>query len=153
VVACLGGQELADALNGATPSSGVVCNVTVGLSPPLPELARGAHAGADALAPLPPALADPAAAGASYYADPVKGSDGNPGTLSAPFLTISKVRVRRPVGSMIRDLAGRWLVGGSIFCCCVVWGQPTWPPTPPPLSPARLPPQPLTQAHLWLFER
>ena len=67
-------QELADALNGAPEARN--CNVTVNM-----PIDSGKKA---------PAFPTPEKTVATFYVDAVKGSDSNPGTMTAPFKTINK---------------------------------------------------------------
>ena len=71
-------QSLADGLNGS-PEKASDCNVTV----PAELLAARAHIPRFRAFPLP-------TAGASFYVDPVAGSDAAAGTVSAPFLTVAR---------------------------------------------------------------
>ena len=78
-------QEVADALNGA-PNQGIPCNVT-------PSAAVGGDPSAlhFAAAGVLKHVIVGGGAGATFYADASKGSDSNPGTITAPFQTIGKV--------------------------------------------------------------
>jgi hypothetical protein len=68
-------QEFADALNGA--DTGGNCNVAPAPSSGVASPSRGGGS----------------SAGNSFYADPNSGSDSNPGSMAAPFLTVGKVCV------------------------------------------------------------
>jgi hypothetical protein len=102
-------EDVAAALNAAPPV-GPACNVTPSYDQP---------AGLAPLSPVAAALAAAAKApGATFYADPVSGSDSNPGTITAPFATIGKASWRcSRVLVGLKLLSRLWLLSWPLLRC------------------------------------
>ncbi len=62
-------------------------------------------------------VAIPAPAAADYYADPVGGSDANPGTLAQPFATIAHAASVATAGQTIGLLDGTFREGAPVLGC------------------------------------